>query len=193
MKKLDKFSFPQQRRKLIIIEDSFMKYAGLFTKQSLRLTGRNPLRKDETVIDYEMDSEEEWNEQNGEDLENRPEDEDAEDEEEKMLIESEGEQEEGFIVPDDYLSVSELNFSQMENSQIAAQLEERKKNLPMKVNPAATLNLQPFVIIFNQDTIMDKKIFNYREEYKAHSFSKSTSSSSRLFPIRLSMRSMEAT
>lgn len=85
-KKLDKFSFPQQRRKLIIIEDSCMKYAGIFEKKSLRLTGRNPIKKDETVIDYDMSSEEEWNEQNGEDLENRQEDEDQEDEEEKMLI-----------------------------------------------------------------------------------------------------------
>jgi Chromatin assembly factor 1 subunit A len=39
-----------------------MKYSGVFEKKSLRLTGRNPMKKDETIIDYDMSSEEEWNE-----------------------------------------------------------------------------------------------------------------------------------
>jgi Chromatin assembly factor 1 subunit A len=42
--------------------DVMMKYLGFFEKRSFILTPRNPLKKDETVIDYEMDSEEEWNE-----------------------------------------------------------------------------------------------------------------------------------
>lgn len=46
-----------------------MKYLGIFNKQSLTLDPRNPLKRDETVIDYDMSSEEEWNEMNGEDLE----------------------------------------------------------------------------------------------------------------------------
>lgn len=54
---------------------------GKFSKTSLVLNPRNPLKKDETVIDYDMSSEEEWNEQNGEDLDNAMDDE--EDEEEK--------------------------------------------------------------------------------------------------------------
>ena len=72
---------------------------------------RNPLKRDETVIDYDMSSEEEWNEQNGEDLDAKQDEE--EDEDEKKLIEEmqEEKEEEGFIVPDDYLSASELNFS----------------------------------------------------------------------------------
>ena len=45
-----------------------MKYNGYLEKKSLFLTPRNPLKKDETIIDYDMSSEEEWNEQNGEDL-----------------------------------------------------------------------------------------------------------------------------
>jgi chromatin assembly factor 1 subunit A len=39
-----------------------------FHKKSALLDPKNPSKKDETIIDYEMDSEEEWNEQNGEDL-----------------------------------------------------------------------------------------------------------------------------
>lgn len=65
--------------KSIIIEDSYMKYLGIFQKKSYILNPRNPLKKDETVIDYDMSSEEEWNEQNGEDLDAKQDDEDEED------------------------------------------------------------------------------------------------------------------
>lgn len=51
-----------ERKKCIFIEDSYMKYIGLFQKKSYILNPRNPLKKDETVIDYDMSSEEEWNE-----------------------------------------------------------------------------------------------------------------------------------
>jgi hypothetical protein len=33
---------------------------GVFEKQSRLITGRNPFKKDDTVLDYEMDSEDEW-------------------------------------------------------------------------------------------------------------------------------------
>lgn len=68
MKREDKFRPLLQRKKCIIIEDSFIKYLGLFEKISKILDPRNPLIKDETIIDYDMDSEDEWNEQNGEDV-----------------------------------------------------------------------------------------------------------------------------
>lgn len=55
-----------------------------------------------------MDSEEEWNEENGEDLDNPNMSKDEEDEEEKL---DELEEQEGFIVPDNYLSDNELNYS----------------------------------------------------------------------------------
>jgi hypothetical protein len=61
-KTIDIYSFPKKRRRNIIIEDSFIKYFNFFEKQSLVLNPRNPLIKDETVIDYDMSSEEEWNE-----------------------------------------------------------------------------------------------------------------------------------
>lgn len=67
-KKIDSYKGPLLRKKCIFIEDSFMKYNGVFEKKSYLLDPRNPLLKDETVIDYDMDSEEEWNEQNGEDV-----------------------------------------------------------------------------------------------------------------------------
>ena len=67
-KTYEKFTYPMERRKCIIIEDSYMKYLDVFSKKSYIINPRNPLKKDETVIDYDMSSEEEWNEQNGEDL-----------------------------------------------------------------------------------------------------------------------------
>lgn len=100
------------RKKCIFIEDSFIKYYGTFSKRSFILNPRNPLKKDETVIDYDMSSEEEWNEQNGEDLEGKQEEEEEDDEEKQFIEEMHDEKEnEGFIVPDDYLSASELNFT----------------------------------------------------------------------------------
>ena len=60
-----------------------------------------------------MDSEEEWNEQNGEDVAgDNKKDEEEDDEVEKLLREEEANAEdEGFIVPDDYLSACDLNLS----------------------------------------------------------------------------------
>lgn len=106
------FTFSKERKKSIIIDDSMVKYLGFFDKRSHFLTARNPFKKDETIIDYELDSEDEWNEQNGEDVNDVKADEGEDDEVEKLLRE-EGEDEEeiGFIVPDDYLSASELNLS----------------------------------------------------------------------------------
>lgn len=110
-KSLDDFQFKKERKKCIIIEDSFIKYLGFFDKKSYILNPKDPLRKDDTIIDYDMSSEEEWNEQNGEDVDGKNQDEEEDDEIENMLKEDGDEEEEGFIVPDDYLSASELNLT----------------------------------------------------------------------------------
>ena len=61
--------------------------------------------QDIEVVDYDMSSEEEWNEHNGEDLDKMC---DLDSDSEKILIEreeaEEENQEKGFIVPDNYLS-----------------------------------------------------------------------------------------
>jgi len=108
------FTFAQQRRRCIILDDSMMRYTGFFEKKSHFLNPRNPLAKDEIIIDYEMDSEEEWNEQNGEDVapDNKKDEEEDDEVEKQIREEGEDEEEAGFIVPDDYLSASELNLSQ---------------------------------------------------------------------------------
>jgi hypothetical protein len=171
-----------------------MKYLSFFDKRSFLLNPRNPLKKDETVLDYEMDSEEEWNEQNGEDLagENKGDEEDEDDEVEKMLREEEEEEEAaGFIVPDDYLSASELGLSQSQrSSQMAAELVERRKMLGKRYNhrDKPTQNLQHYIFTLNQvfPSAMSPKstrstgMMNYFEEFKAVSFPRD-----KPFPLRL--------
>ena len=44
--------------KCIIIDDSHSNFYGRLHKKSALITARNPFKKDETVLDYEMDSEE---------------------------------------------------------------------------------------------------------------------------------------
>ena len=72
-----------------------------------KLTCRNPFKIDESVINYDLDSEDEWAEENGEDLDDNCAK--MSDDDEDDLAEQEAQN--GFIVDDDYLSVSEMNFS----------------------------------------------------------------------------------
>lgn len=101
------------RRKCIIIEETqrslinFQKF-----KDSKILTCRNPFRADEAVINYDMESEDEWAEENGEDLQDG--DQKMSDDDEDDLIEQE--EQKGFIVDDDYLSVSEMQYSNMSST-----------------------------------------------------------------------------
>lgn len=112
------FKFAKDRKKSVIIDDSRVKYVGFMDKRSAILNPRNPLKKDETIIDYEMDSEEEWNEQNGEDVANDNKQDDDEDDEVEKLLREEGEDEEeaGFIVSDGHLSASEMDLTQSQRS-----------------------------------------------------------------------------
>ena len=58
------------RPKNIQMHDSAMHYSNvIFDKQSRILNCRQPFEKDPTIIDYEQESDEEWEELNGENLE----------------------------------------------------------------------------------------------------------------------------
>ena len=67
-----------------------------------KISCRNPFRVDEGLINYNLDSEDEWAEENGEDIdaEKNSEEEESDDEQ--------SENNNGFIVDDGYLSVSEM-------------------------------------------------------------------------------------
>ena len=98
----------KQRAKCIIIEDSYKKYHGSFDKKSTIITPRNPFKRDDELIDYDMDSEDEEAEENGEDLDKK----DAENDEDEEMNSEEEEGKEGFIVSDGHLSVCEYEFDE---------------------------------------------------------------------------------
>ncbi|XP_041370623.1 chromatin assembly factor 1 subunit A-like [Gigantopelta aegis] len=78
-------------------------YFGTWRKKSKVLTARNPFKKDDKIFDYEVDSDDEWEEEEpGESLEN------SEGEEEKEGEEDEEEEEDGWMVPHGYLSEDEI-------------------------------------------------------------------------------------
>ena len=70
-----------------------------FSKKSSLITGRKPFVKDESYFDYEVDSDEEWEEGIGEDI--------GADDEEDNDMEVDGEEYDEFLVPDGYLSDEE--------------------------------------------------------------------------------------
>lgn len=75
------------------------------TKKTHIISCQNPFKKDTFAIDYDIDSEEEYNENNAEDLNSDMKDDD--DEEEELEEEEEDNQEEKWLVADDYLSEDE--------------------------------------------------------------------------------------
>ena len=137
-----------------------------------------------------MDSEEEWNEQNGEDVAADNKKDDEEDDEVEKLLREEGDDDEevGFIVPDDYLSASELNMTQSQrSSQVEAELQERRKQLGKRYNKEGSAqNLSHYIFLLHKimpaanssPVSTNSGLYNYFEEYKARSFNKS-------FPLRL--------
>ena len=184
------FTFAKERKRCIILDDSMMRYTGFFEKKSYFLNPRNPLSKDDTIIDYDMDSEEEWNEQNGEDVAaDNKQDEDEDDEVEKQIREEDQDDEDNkFIVPDDYLSASELNLSQSQRSSLMVQeIKERRKMLGNRYNrnnPGQ--NQHPYIITLNQlipsspVSSYSTGLNSYFKEFKAVAFPKD-----RKLPIRL--------
>ncbi|KAG0554872.1 hypothetical protein KC19_12G126800 [Ceratodon purpureus] len=79
-------------------------YYGTMSKVSKTIRPRHPLRKDAS-LDYEVDSDEEWEEEDpGESLSDC---EDKEEDLEKVDVESDEEAGDGFVVPDGYLSENE--------------------------------------------------------------------------------------
>lgn len=92
------------QEKCIIIEDSAKTIIGQYYLKSSIVTGRNPFFTDEK-INYDLDSEEEMAEAQGEDLNSNVKNSESD---EEMLSQVE----EGFLVSDGHLSSEEYNFSQ---------------------------------------------------------------------------------
>lgn len=69
------------------------------------ISARNPFKRDDFIIDYDKDSEEEFLEENAEDIKSN---ENSDVEEEKELVEDD-EEENKWIVPDGHLSQDEVS------------------------------------------------------------------------------------
>jgi hypothetical protein len=92
------------RRVFIKYEDYLMdcyEYRGMFKRRSLLVTPRNPISKDEDLIDYELSSDEEFQLEEADSIHSKA----GDDEEEESGNEFE---EDNFVVPDGYLSEEEF-------------------------------------------------------------------------------------
>ena len=118
----------KRRLKCIVIEESHSNIYGNFEKQSKVITARNPWKKDEALLDYEMESEDEWAEQNGEDLDKKDAEEELEDEE----MANEEDEEAGFIVSDGHLSVCEYDLDGEDDDKKLKEIEMRRQHLKTK-------------------------------------------------------------
>lgn len=103
------------------------------SKKSM-LTCRNPFKVDENLINYDLDSEDEWAEEHGEDLQDADCQKLSDDDEDDL---AEQEAAKGFIVDDDYLSVSEMNYSfesdaEQNDALLQVDLQRRKAILEKK-------------------------------------------------------------
>lgn len=98
-------------------------YYGTFSKLSSTVGPRHPLRKDPS-LDYEVDSDEEWEEEDpGESLSDC---EDKEEDVEKVDSELDEDAADGFVVPDGYLSENEgvhLEETDVEDTEKAAEVK----------------------------------------------------------------------
>ncbi|KAH9290008.1 hypothetical protein KI387_034125 [Taxus chinensis] len=100
-----------KRRKLLQFDKAHRPaYYGTFSKKSDVIGPRHPLKQDPS-LDYENDSDEEWEEEDpGESLSDADEDDEEEKievEKEKLKCEEDEDSEDGFLVPDGYLSENE--------------------------------------------------------------------------------------
>ena len=95
-----------KNKRIIFIHNSFIQIKKIPDKKSNKINPRNFLQKDEFLIDYEKDSEDDFLEQNAEDI-NSNDNEDNEEEEEEIF--SIYKRDEDFIVPDGHLSQDELS------------------------------------------------------------------------------------
>lgn len=98
-------------------------------KKSKLISGRNPFRLDLDVIDYDIDSEEEFEELNGEDINSENSKEEIDDEE----MEEEDETA-GWLVPDGYLSAEEVKMGE-ENDEDDKKIVRPKRTIETIIRP----------------------------------------------------------
>jgi len=107
----------KKKRKFIYFQGSYVSKINI-DKKSDKIKPRNPFKKDEFIIDYDKDSDEEEAEENGEDLKSN----DGDEEEEEK--EDDEEDQNKWIVPDGYLSENEVLLSDREEMENQDNIKE---------------------------------------------------------------------
>lgn len=133
-----KFShFQNKRRKLLQFDKSHRPaYYGSFSKRSEVIRPRNPLKMDPN-LDYENDSDEEWEEEDpGESLSDC----DKDEEDEKGDADEDDEAADGFVVPDGYLSESEV--AHVDDSESESDAENSSHDSSTKVTVHGTVQIE---------------------------------------------------
>jgi len=134
---IPKYKAPKKMKLLRFHDNQRPSYFGTFSKKSKIIKGRNPLAKDAVLFNYEVDSDDEWEEEpEGEDLGNSGDE--KEKEREKEDEEQEISDDEVWMVPDGYLSENEgaidpiadtpeMNVPEVEIDE--KELQDKKKKL----------------------------------------------------------------
>ena len=115
----------QRKNKLIFIHNSFAPLKKIPNRESTLINPRNYLAKDDYLIDYEKDSEDEYMEENAEDIKSN----DNEDKEEDEDDDINSIQDDKFIVPDGHLSEEELSDKDMLKERQLLENSQAKKKL----------------------------------------------------------------
>lgn len=95
---------PNRYKFLGFHEDIRPPYRGTWSKRSTLITGRRPLGKDTTYLDYDIDSEEEWEEGDEEEGEDLVDDDDGADEEEDVQNDEDND---GWLADEDDLGIDD--------------------------------------------------------------------------------------
>ena len=136
-------------KKLIFIQNSLVQLKKCPTKISTKINPRNFLAKDEFLIDYEKDSEDEFLEENAEDiLSNEDNDNEEDDEELFSICQKEGLD---FIVPDGHLSQDEISD---ENLIEERQLFQNPKNKYIDIKTILNIRknyIKPIIVDFTKN------------------------------------------
>ena len=181
-------------KKLIFIHDSFSQIKRIPKIMSNIINPRNCLVKDEYLIDYEKDSEDEYLEENAEDIKSDENEDIEEDDEETVNYQKDG----GFIVSDGHLSEDELSDEDL--------LEERKK-LKNSKNKLLDIKflfnirknyIRPVLIDFKNKknervSILENQLtiglFNYENIFNINNFDNNSYINEDSFPIKIDKNS----
>ncbi|KAJ3309407.1 hypothetical protein HDU76_003632 [Blyttiomyces sp. JEL0837] len=144
-------------------------YYGTCLKSSKRITGKNPFGLDSTHLNYEMDSEEEW-EDPGSGDELKSDDEEDDDGDDAM----EGDDEDDWLVPDGYLSADEAQEGGEEGMpddlhDMLDVIRERPAKSKLGNEPVKRKELVPFIsgphIEYLNDTPFNATISMYKVDW----------------------------